>query len=79
MTMKMSGYGDSEEAFFELDAQLVGMIDKGYGEMSKQSAASAATWVAATEKYLKRTRDHLAGFGVDGYFPQSIAKLETMI
>lgn len=78
-TIKMCGCGDSEEPFFQLDAQLVSMIDKAYGEMAKQRVAGAAEWAATTLRYLKQTRDYLADYGVDGYFPQSIAKLETMV
>lgn len=47
--------------------------------MAKQSAVSAADRAKATLEYLKRTRNLLADYGVDGYFPQSIAKLETMV
>jgi len=47
--------------------------------MAKQSAVSAADWAKATLDFLKRTRNPLADYGVDGYLPQSIAKLETMV
>ena len=47
--------------------------------MAKQSAAGAADRAKATLGYLKRTRNLLADYGVDGYFPQGMAKLETMV
>jgi hypothetical protein len=78
MGKKMSGYGDSEEPFLDLDAQLLYLVEQRSMETERQGDAEVANWAAAPLKQLKRTRDRLADFGVDGYFPEGIDKLEEI-
>jgi hypothetical protein len=79
MGKQMSGYGDSEEPFLDLDAQLLGLIEKRHAETERQGAVAAADWAVAPLKRMKSARDYLAQFGVDGYFPDSIDELEGIL
>jgi hypothetical protein len=76
----MSGDGDSEEPFLELHTQLLSLIDERLiTDTGNQEAVDPTDWPAAALEYLKCTSDYLANFGLDGYFEESIAKLEEIV
>ncbi|CAD0106130.1 unnamed protein product [Aureobasidium uvarum] len=129
-TSKMSGYGDSEAPFAELDEQLLDLIEKRntqlpatrqdklpavpkrwtradadvgvfktgrpnkqqYGQMERQKLewekdrrekrgerrVIVDDWAAAALQDLEEERDYLEQYGVEKYFPKSIARLTEL-
>lgn len=79
----MCGFGDSEPHFRALDQALLPLIAKNtvppYWRDWNFRIEEIEKWVQIVLAGFKKTRDYLDQYGVEGYFPLSIARLEKFV
>ncbi|THV78907.1 hypothetical protein D6C85_09810 [Aureobasidium pullulans] len=114
-TAKMSGWGDAEASYKELDRVLLSLIpnrekptannqpgnpsgtgrpgtlhqgwtyaqkmkrEKDRREVRRVRRETTQDWVSIALAELKEDRDYLDAYGIEGYFPKSIAALEGIL
>lgn len=71
-----SGYGDSEKPYGMMDAMLMRVIAR---RLQLRDATQDMAWMKDALEELQAERDHIAKYGLEGYFADSIAALSELV
>jgi hypothetical protein len=72
-----AGYGCHTLGYQQLDAMMMRIIDRR-GARQERIGGEDIAWISQTVMELEKKRDHLAKYGLEGYFPNSLARLQGM-
>jgi hypothetical protein len=70
-------YGCHTLCYRQLDAMMMRVINRRVARQERIGGEDVA-WISQTVMELEKKRDHLAKYGPEGYFPNSLARLPGM-